>query len=160
MPDLGQGNPGGIVWQSSDKKVALTNLGGIAVKMTNKTGAASVLGTLVEASTSTDNAFGVNAAGGNHPIGIVFEAGVADGSECWLVIYGIAQVLLQDSTASTHGNWVRTSTSAAGRADATNAEPPGGGVPELDQHMNEIGHCLESKGADTDVLAKIIMHFN
>ena len=28
MPDLGQGNPGGIVWQSSDGKVGLTNIGG------------------------------------------------------------------------------------------------------------------------------------
>jgi len=36
----------------------------------------------------------------------------------------------------------------------------GGGIPELDEHMSEIGHCIESKTAGTNVLAKIIMHFN
>ena len=69
-------------------------------------------------------------------------------------------MLLQDGTASTRGYWVRTSTTTAGRADATNVAPPGGTVSALEEHLKEIGHCLETKGSGTDVLAKCILHFN
>lgn len=68
-------------------------------------------------------------------------------------------MLLEDSTASTRGYWVKMS-GTAGRADATNAAPPGGGIPELDEHMTELGHALETKTGGTDVLCKIVMHFN
>ena len=142
-----------------DNHVGITELGGIAVKLVNKTGAASVKGTIVEADTTTDDAFKVADADGNHPFAIVYDDGVGDGSECWIIIYGIADVLLKDATASTHGNWVQMS-DVAGRADATVADPPAGGVAQLDNHMEEIGHCLESKGADIDVLARVCLHFN
>lgn len=141
-------------------KFAITDIGGFAIKLTNKTGAASVRGTLVESDTTTDSAFKNNAADGNHPIGIVFEDGIADAFECWVVISGICQVLLKNATASTRGFWVRGSTDTIGRADATLENPPGGGIVPLDAHMQEIGHCLETKGADTDVLCKIVLHFN
>ena len=140
--------------------IAITDEGGLAVKMINKTGAASVKGTLVEASTAQDFAFGLTGATDFMPIGVVYESGVADGDPCLVVTYGIADVLLEDSTASTHGNWVKSSDSAGGRADASAAVPPGGGVAELTQHSREIGHCLESKGAGTNVLARCFIHFN
>ncbi len=140
-------------------KVMITPIGGIAIQLTNKTGGASVKGTIVIADTTTDNAFDITEADDDHPIGVVYEAGVADAAECWVVIYGIAEVLLKDTTASTHGYWVKTS-DTAGRADATIAAPPGGGISELDEHMQEIGHCLETQTGGTDVLAKIVMHFN
>jgi len=141
-------------------KVMITPLGGIAVKMTNKTGAASVKGTLVDTSTATDNAFAVEGADGLDPIGVVYESGVADGSECWVVIAGIVEVLLEDTTAATRGYWVRTSVNTAGRVDATNAAPPGGTIAALEIHLAEVGHCVETKTGGTDVLAKIVMHFN
>jgi len=31
---------------------------------------------------------------------------------------------------------------------------------KIDSHFREIGHCLESKEAGTDVLCKIALHFN
>jgi hypothetical protein len=129
--------------------------GGLLIRLTNKTGSASVKGTLVKADTATDNAFILTGANEVECIGVVYEAGVADGSECWIVVAGIAEVLLKDTTASTRGNWVETS-DTAGRADATNAAPPG-----IDpSHFQEIGHAIESKSGGTDVLAKIVMHFN
>lgn len=137
----------------------ITDEGGLAIRLTNKTGAASVRGTVVEASTGTDNAFATAGASDVHPIGVVYEAGVADGSECWLVVAGRCQVLLKDTTAATRGYWVYTS-DTGGRADATLANPPVGGAAELQIHMQEIGHCLESQGAGTDVLAYMILHFN
>jgi len=140
-------------------EVAITPLGGICIRLLNKTGAASVLGTVVQADTVNDNAFKVCDADGLMAIAVVYQAGVADGSLCWIVVDGIAQVLLKDATLSARGNWVYVS-DVAGRANATLAAPPGGGIPELDIHMGEIGHCIESKAADTDVLAKIVVHFN
>ncbi len=142
-----------------NNKVGISELAGIALKHINKTGVASVKGTIVEASTTTDDAFQVSGANGNHSIGVVYEDGVADGDECWIIIYGVADVLLKDTTLSAHGNWVFVS-DVAGRADATLADPTAGGVAQLDQHMREVGHCLESKAADTDVLARVCIHFN
>jgi len=141
-------------------KSRMTVEGGFAVKLTNKTGGASVKGTLVHASTGTDNAVSTTDTDEIQPIGVIYEAGIADGSDVWVVTQGIAEVLLQDSQASTRGYWARTSVTQAGRADCSTAAPPGGGVPELDAHMTEIGHCLESKDAGTNVLCKILMHLN
>ena len=131
----------------------LTPEGGLALRLTNKTGAASVKGTLVEADGAVDNAFEIADASSNHSIGVVYEDGVVDGDECLVCIGGRVQVLLKDATASTRHNWVKTS-DVAGRADATGASPAAAPT-----HFLEIGHCIESKGADTDVLAFIMMHF-
>lgn len=145
---------------STSEKFITTDEGGIGVKMINKTGAASVKGTIVEASLTTDNAFGLTGATDYMPIGAVYENGIADGEECTVIIYGIAELLLQDSTASTKGYWVNTSDTQAGRVDATVAIPAGGTITALENHMREVGHCIESKTAGTNVLAKCVMHFN
>ena len=131
----------------------LTPEGGLALRLTNKTGVASVKGTIIEAHAATDNAFRVCDANSVESFGIVYEDGIADGSECLVVIGGRCQVLLKDATASTRNNWVEVS-DVAGRADATGASPAA-----APQHFQEIGHCIESKGADTDVLAFIMLHF-
>jgi hypothetical protein len=140
-------------------RLMITDAGGMAVRLINKTGSASVKGTLVKAGT-VDGSFIVTLADEAMPCGVVYQAGVADGSTCWVVVYGIAEVLLEDSTASTAGYWCRTSITAAGRATMSTAAPPGGGVTELTAHEKEIGHCLETKGSGTNVIAKCIMHFN
>ena len=131
----------------------LTPEGGLALRLTNKTGVNSVKGTVVEAHGATDNAFRVCDANSVEAFGIVYEDGIADGSECLIVVGGRCQVLLKDATASTRGNWVEVS-DVAGRADATGASPAAS-----PQHFQELGHAIESKGADTDVLAYIIIHF-
>ena len=136
--------------------------GNIAVRLINKTGAASIKGTLVESAVgipALEYSFGITGADDYQPIGVVIESGIADGEWCWVAIAGLVDVMLKDSTASTAGYWVYTA-DAAGRADATLASPPGGGIPELETHMREIGHCRETKTAGTSVLCKIIMHFN
>lgn len=136
---------------------ALTPEGGYAVRLTNKTGAPSVKGTVVAASTTTANSFELTSADDFDPIGIVYEDGIADGALCWVVIGGRAQVKLENSVGSTVGYWVRTSTTAGGRADATNAAPPG----LVLQHFAEIGHCLETvAGTAGGALCYIILHFN
>ena len=86
-------------------RVAFNERGGYMVKMINKTGAPSVKGMVGRASATTDFGFSETASDEAQTICVVYDAGVADGSECFVVIYGPAQVLLTDSTASTHGNW-------------------------------------------------------
>lgn len=134
--------------------------GGIAVPLINKTGAPSIKGTIVEADSSVDEAFSATGATEFMPIGVVYENGVVDGSECLVVVAGIVDVLLEDGTAATRGYWVKTSDTQVGRVDATLSDPPGGGLPQLDEHSREVGHCIQSAGAGIDVLASIIMHFN
>lgn len=138
----------------------VTGLGGIAIKMVNKTGAASVKGTLVAASTSVDYGVRVASAGEVGPVGVIFESGIADGEQVYVVIAGVAEVLLENSTLATHGNWVVTSSSAAGRVNATATSPPGGDLQAAVLHFNEVGHCLESVTAGTNKLAKCVIHFN
>jgi hypothetical protein len=137
----------------------LTPEGGRAVWLTNDTGNASVKGTIVRTSTSIDRGFVVSAADENQAIGVVYDDGIADGGLCRVVMGGLAEVLLKDGTASTHGNWVYCS-DVGGRADATLPAPPVGGVVELDIHMREIGHCFESKVSGTDVLVLCAIHPN
>jgi hypothetical protein len=139
------------------QKYKLTAIGGLAIKLTNKTGANTVAGQLVKADTATDDAVILTAADDVECFGVFLDAGVADGSEAWVVVSGIADVAMKDNTAATHGNWVETS-SEAGYADATSGSPvaaPG--------HFDEIGHCIESVsagGAGTHILARCVLHFN
>ena len=142
-----------------NNKVGISELGGLAVKLLNGTGVNSVKGTIVKADVNADDSFDIAAAGEAQPIAIVYDDGIVDGGGCWVIIYGIADVLLKDTTASVHGNWVYTS-DAPGRADATLLVPPGGGIPELDIHMGEVGHALESIVGGNDVLARVCLHFN
>jgi hypothetical protein len=134
----------------------VTAEGGFAVMLINKTGGNSVKGELVEPSAGTNNAFEVTGADAFDAMGAVYVSGIPDGSLCPVVVGGIAEVLLEDSTAATRNYWARTSTTTGGRADITNSGPPG----LVLTHFAEIGHCIESKASGTNVLAKIVMHFN
>lgn len=131
----------------------LTIEGGIAIPMINKTGAASIKGTVVDPSTTTDLAVVAEEISGIDPIGIIYQDGIPDGDLVLVVISGIAEILIQDAMAVVRGDWAGTSDVTAGRAQAT-TEPPA-----TSKHDAEIGHFLESKIAGVDVLAKAIIHF-
>ena len=138
----------------------LTPEGGIAIYLTNNTGAASIKGTLLNTESSEDNS--VVIAGADEPdiIGAFYESGVPNGEKALVVIAGVADVLIEDSTASTRGYWCRISETQDGRADITNAAPPGGTIIAIEGHFREIGHSMENQTAGTDVLSRILMHFN
>lgn len=142
-------------------RAGLTVEGALVVRMLNQTGGASVKGTVVEpnAGAVADRGFKAITADDPDPIGVVYESGIANGELTWVVVAGSAQILLQDSTAGTRGNWARVSASQAGRVNSTAAAPPGGGVPELDQHVREVGHCAETVDAGTNVLCWHHVHF-
>jgi hypothetical protein len=150
----------GVTLYSTGSPARFTPEGGMARVYINKTGAPSVRGTIVETSDSVDNAVDIIGADEPHPIGVMEHDGIPDGSLCWVVVGGPAYVLLKDSTTATRGYWVRSSDTDAGRADATNASPPGGTVNAIEGHFREIGHAMETVGSGTDVLALIHLHFN
>jgi hypothetical protein len=139
---------------SISEKAGINELGGYMVKLTNKTGANSIKGTVVYADPAVDNAFEINPIDGDMPIGVVYENGIADGSECWVVVSGIAEVLLVDGQTSTRSYVAYSSNSVAGRIDISAT------IPAAATHFREIGHTLESKASGTSVLCKCILHFN
>lgn len=139
-------------------KVKLTAEGGVAIKVTNKTGASSVKGYLVSSSTAVNNAVILTSVGVPDCIGVCYEAGVADGQDMWVVVSGIADVYFWANTV--RGNFARigwdTDTGEAAGQAISEAVPT---TPfATDKHFGEIGHVLETRtGAG---LAKCVLHFN
>lgn len=136
----------------------ITAEGGLAIEMTNKTGANSVKGTVVSIYTATaiDKAFKLCEVDAADPIGIVYDAGIADGSACRVVIMGAADVLIEAGSTIAHRSWLRSPNATAGRGylDST----PGG--TSTTDHFREVGHCLEAKTNTGSTLARCILHFN
>ena len=128
---------------------------GIAIRMINGTGAASVKGTVVSVSPSTDGEF-VLQNNEYDSVGVVAESRMADGSECFVTIQGVAEVLWKDGEAATRGN-VAISADTDGRAIGV-AVPSSN--PVTAEHFKEIGHVIQSKDAGTNVLVRCILHFN
>lgn len=130
---------------------------GFLIKLTNRTGSSSVKGTLVSCSTTADREV-VLQANEYDTVGVVQEAGVADGSDMWVWMTGsVCQVLIKDSVAVTHGEILLAADTDGRAIGATN---PGSGLPGTDTHFKECGHILQSKSAGTNVLALAILHFN
>ena len=139
-------------------KSKLTSIGGFAIKLTNKTGSNTVAGQLVKADTANNDAVILTAAADMECIGVFLDSGIADGSEAWVVISGIADVAMEDNTAATAGNWVEVGNSEAGYANAESASPAA-----APRHFDEIGHCIETVsagGEGTHILARCVIHFN
>jgi hypothetical protein len=145
-----------IDYINSLSRIKLTPEGGYAIRMTNRTGAPSVKGSIVSVSESVDDS--VNLQNNEYDaVGVVYESGIAVGSLMWVVVAGRVQVLMKNTVATTRGG-VLISANTDGRADWI--ANPGTGLPAVDVHFKEIGHCLESKAGGTDVLVYGIIHFN
>lgn len=145
---------GGVVALGSD---STTGERGFLTKLVNRTGHTSVKGELVACSTSADKEV-ILQANEFDTIGVVAEAGVAEGSEMWVWGPGsVAQVLYKNSTAATHGNILLAADTDGRAIDITN---PGSGLPATETHFKECGHVLESKNSGTDVLVLAALHFN
>ncbi len=127
-------------------------LGGLCIKLTNKTGGNTVKGNIlaVDNSVSNDDSVVLAATGSDKPIGVFLDADVADGAEAWVVVSGIADVLA-DSNGWLNGDRVIMSmATTAGTGQASNTP-----VPSV--HLTEIGHALEDA---TSALGRCILHFN
>ena len=142
-----------------NENVKFTQEGGLAVLLTNKTGAASVKGTVVEPSSTTDKAVAKIVKDEPDPFGVVYSAGVPDGKKIWVVVAGLADVYFIGN--ATRGHLARGFLTADGASYVTGqalseALPS---APFTDaKHFYEIGHVLQSRtGAG---LARCVIHFN
>jgi hypothetical protein len=126
--------------------------GGLYQTYINRTGSASVKGTIVVSSTAYDNAVAIAPASSQMSIGVIYEGGIANGSPVKVVISGKAQVLLQDTNDSFQGYWCGTSLTP-GRMfqNAT--------LPVLNE-WQAIGHSMEDVTSGTNVLAWVTLQFN
>jgi len=133
-----------------------TGARGMVQKMLNKTGGATVLGTVVSTSDATDKGFKAQSDEFDS-IGVVAEAGVADGSEAWIWLNGsVCQVLWKDGETATR-EYVAIAADTNGRG--LNIPIPSV-APADAEHFKEIGHVMESKADGTDVLVLCHLHFN
>ena len=145
-----------------NSKMMITELGGLAISLINKTGTTSVKGMLVEPDGGVDSAFDIVPVDGVDCIGVVYGddegSQVADAVACWVVIAGIAQVLFESATTREH--MARMGVAADGNDTAGYAMSEA--VPtspfSIDKHFAEIGHVIESIGGSG--LAKCVLHFN
>ena len=142
-------------------KVALgyddaTDERGFLTKAINRTTHTSVKGEVVSASPTTDKEL-ILQANEYDALGVVAEAGIAEGSEMWVWKGGSrAQVLFKDTVASTKG-YIAIAADTDGRA--TDIVVPVGS-PGIDAHFKEIGHTCQSLTGGTNVLVLVDLHFN
>lgn len=142
-----------------NEQVKLTEEGGLAVKFINKTGAASVKGYVVTQDTNVANAVDLIVVDIPAPIGIIYDNGVADGDEVWVVVSGIAEVYFIGDTGLNNICRGFLTTDGAGYVSGQAMAEPYPTAPfASDKHFYEIGHVLEARtGAG---LAKVVLHFN
>ena len=138
------------------ERFKITPEGSYAIRLTNDTGAVSVKGSIVTASRTVDNAV-VLQNNEFDAFGVILEDGIPNGGDVWVVIAGRAQVLLADTTACTRGQLFICSP-VDGRALVI--ANPGDGLPAVETHFKELGHCTESVVAGVNKLAWAVVHFN
>lgn len=131
-----------------NSKVKFTAEGGLAISLINKTGAASVKGTIVCADDTVDEAVDIAGISSEVAIGTIYEDAIADGSAVWVVVSGIAEVLLKDGEAGVCGARYCVSDTAGRAAVIT-------GTPD----ETEVGRGLKTVALGTDVLTKINLQF-
>ena len=129
----------------------ITPEGGFAVRLTNESGAVTVKGQIVSHDGTVANAFDLTAVDANHCLGVVYESGVEDGAQCWVVVAGIAQVLMKN--AATMGHICRIPLTADdGKAAGYAMDAAQSGTASV----YKIGDVLETAGAE--VLCKVLLH--
>jgi len=141
------------------KKLPITPEGGMTISLINKTGAASIKGSVVKANSELANSFVLSVKDVPDPIGIVYESGKADGESCLVVVSGIADVLFVGNTTAGHlARGFLTADGGSYVAGKALSEAVPTSPFASDKHFYEMGHVLESRtGAG---LAKVLVHFN
>jgi hypothetical protein len=129
---------------------------GVLLKYINRTGHSSVKGELVAPYATTNREVALQSSEYD-TIGIVQEAGVAEGSEMWVWTIGsVCQALLKNSVTAARGE-VAVAADTDGRMDRLSAPPP---PPTTDTHFKEVGHVMQSVTGGTDQLCLIHFHTN
>lgn len=121
---------------------------GSLAKIINRTGATSVKGTLVAASTAYSAAVMLPVTGYD-VIGVVYESGIANGSSMWIWLPGShCRALLVNSTGMSRGQRMAASLTTLGRMTTSTS----------DTDHARIGFSLQVQSGGTDILG--IIAFN
>jgi hypothetical protein len=129
---------------------------GTQIKITNRTGETSVKGKLVHPSSTNDNSVElVSAASPYTPCGVIYQSGIANGSDMWIWCPGsTVEFLMENNDATTRQDWLRASDTTNGRVQSSAVPTP----PNADSHFAECGHALESNAGGTDQLVLGFFH--
>jgi len=128
----------------------ITAEGGLAIQVTNKTGALSVQGTIVSIKSGVDMCAELTPVDATHCLGVVYNAGVPDNEYMWVVIAGLADVLMKN--ASTAGHICRIPLTAD---DGEAAGYAMDAVQSSTASVYKIGDVLETAGAE--VLCRVLL---
>jgi hypothetical protein len=104
-----------------------------------------------------DNSFALLGIDGFDFIGVVAQAGIADGELVPVIVEGKARVLIEAVDAVSRGSLLVAGNSTAGRAHAIASPPP---PPTTDEHFREIGHALQACPAGANNLIIALLHKN
>jgi hypothetical protein len=146
--------------QLLNKNTMVTPEGGIAEVFVNKTGANSVKGTWVHPGSTVSNSVEKCEFNIPNPIGVIYNDGVPDGSEVYVVTEGKAYALFNDSVAINHlaRGLVTGDATAAYTAGIFMSEAVPVSPFSDDKHFYEGGHTLEARSGAGLALTKL--HFN
>lgn len=139
-------------------KAVFTEAGGMLVKLINKTGEASVIGTVVQADSTVNKGCSKIVKDVPTPIGVIHEEGIPDGQPVWVCIWGVCDVLY--TNAAVRGQFARgflTSDGASYVAGKALCEAAPTSPFASDKHFYEIGHVLETTAGAG--LASTVLHF-
>lgn len=140
-----------ISGQFTTSSLAITTLGGIAIKMVASEDL--VEGEIVEATMGgTSKQVRKCSAGEDWPLGAVY-ASVSSGDDVWIIIGGLGYVLPESTVTPAIGDHVYVTAGGGtdGRADMQS-------TINTVRHWGEIGHCVEASAQGVKCLC--VIHFN
>jgi len=129
----------------------ITAEGGLAIQVTNKTGAHSVQGTIVSIKSGVDMCAELTPVDATHCLGVVYNAGVPDNVYMWVVIAGLADVLMKNDATLGQQCRIPLNTDTGEVAGYAMAD-----AQAATASVYKIGDILETKTADT--LCKVLLH--
>jgi hypothetical protein len=130
-------------WIKVSNNIAITDTGAIARRLINKTGATSVAGQVVKIGSAGNSYVVQDVSSTAYIFGVVITPSVSDGGYVWVATSGRAQVLIEDSTSVTFGDWIRLSVDGRGATKTDRST----------EYFKQIGYALESASSGTDVKA-------
>ena len=153
----------GWVALSASASAGTTAEGGFFITAINDTGAASIKGHVLHPSTVLNGAVSKCPVGDNDPIGVMYDAGVANGQLARVVVGGWADVLVQAGYNITREYWVGAPGAFVAPPGVAGLAQTNAAAPATVDHFREIGHCLDDqlpKPLLVDTLARCVLHFN
>lgn len=144
--------------------VYFTREGGIAIPFVNNSGGVLPYGTLCDPDAALDDGVVTSATDTVMASAVSYatmdgrKIDIPDGERGWFVVYGTADVILEDATGSTRGGWVRSSSAGAGRVRADGAHP--GVVAPWDQQVGTSTRTVAAGAPGEIVRTRVLLHKN